>query len=504
MEDTVRKRYFFKLLTNFTALLLGILSVTIIPRALGVALYGDYNFLLTSLLAILVFLDFNTSTAFYTYSARDTKADIKEFTFIIVFLLVFFIFITGIVLLVSVDFYKYIFPGQKPDNIILMTILVTTIIIVRVISGYSDAKALTVTTEKINVIVRIITFIIILILFLSLNLNLQTYVLTQIISFFVIASCAVCCINRKILIKNIIKFNNIDFRFFVDYWYRFSGPLFIYNIFGFIIAFFDRWILQFASGSREQGYYSFAFQIGTVINTLVVSFTPIFRREVVKYNYINDVGNIKRLFVKYTYFFFTLSTFLSLIMFFLARQILKLAGSDFKDALLPFLIICFYPMYQVYGHMCGEMFIATERTKIYTKLGMFTNTIGLLAAYFILAPKKLLIPGLELGAIGLALKMVLVNIFHIHILLYFCCLIFNLNFFDFIIHQLKVLSLFFIIGCLSYYISYNTFINNDILNIITFIFLFSLIIITLVLKKSTIVGITIDKEFVYSFINKIF
>jgi len=45
--------------------------------------------------------------------------------------------------------------------------------------------------------------------------------------------------------------------------------------------------------------------------------------------------------------------------------------------------------------------------------------ISIITSYFLLAPKSLTIPGLNLGSAGLSLKMVIVQIFEVNVLLFF-------------------------------------------------------------------------------------
>lgn len=499
-EDTVRKRYFFKLLSNIITLSVGIISITIVPRTLGPASYGDYSFLLSSLMAILVFMEVNTSLAFFTYASRENITNPNESFFFFFFFIINALFLSGIALAVILKVNHLIWPGQIAHNLLLMSFLVSLVWMSQIIIGYGDSKALTVIVEKINIAVKLATFSIIITLFIIKKLNLNSYILTYIISVTSTIIFSIFWFNKKISIIKIFTIKNLNFNFFWDYWRRYCGPLFLYNIFGFIVIFFDRWILQIVSGSIQQGYYSLAFQMGTIINTLVISVTPIYRREIAKSNFQNNIDTIKNKFIKYMKLFYIFSTFLSVMIIFQSHTILKIVGSKFAGSLIPFIILCFYPMYQTYGHLCGEIFLATERTKIYTKLGMFTNSIGLLAAYFIMAPRSFFIPGLEMGSIGLALKMVIINIFHVHVLLFFVCKLLNLKFTDFIIHQIKVLSILFAFGIISISFINQLPLQSNILKSSIFCLIFFIFMTILLLKKPSIIGI--EKEFVYSIFQK--
>lgn len=72
-EASLKKRYFFKLLTNFLGLIINLFTQMIIPRGLGPKAYGDFNFLTHFFNQIIGFLDMGTSTAFYNKLSQRPK-----------------------------------------------------------------------------------------------------------------------------------------------------------------------------------------------------------------------------------------------------------------------------------------------------------------------------------------------------------------------------------------------------------------------------------------------
>ena len=65
-EDSFRKRYFFKVLTNLVGLVIGVVTQSLIPRGLGPKAYGDFSFLSSFFFQVVGFLDMSTSMGFYT------------------------------------------------------------------------------------------------------------------------------------------------------------------------------------------------------------------------------------------------------------------------------------------------------------------------------------------------------------------------------------------------------------------------------------------------------
>ncbi|HPP09193.1 MAG TPA: oligosaccharide flippase family protein, partial [bacterium] len=73
VEDSLRKRYFYKLFTNIAGYAIGLITMGIIPRALGPKAFGDFNFLTNFFNQVVNFLDMGSSTAFFTKISQRQK-----------------------------------------------------------------------------------------------------------------------------------------------------------------------------------------------------------------------------------------------------------------------------------------------------------------------------------------------------------------------------------------------------------------------------------------------
>ena len=72
-EDSLKKRYLFKLSTNLIGLVTGVGTYAIIPRGLGPILYGNFSFLTNFFQQIVNFFDMGTSMCFYTKLSQRQK-----------------------------------------------------------------------------------------------------------------------------------------------------------------------------------------------------------------------------------------------------------------------------------------------------------------------------------------------------------------------------------------------------------------------------------------------
>src|SRR3989304_3080640 len=72
-EHSLKKRYFYKLFTNFLGLGVSLVTQTIVPRGLGPKSYGDFSFLSDYFNQFAGFFDMGTSIGFYTKLSQRPK-----------------------------------------------------------------------------------------------------------------------------------------------------------------------------------------------------------------------------------------------------------------------------------------------------------------------------------------------------------------------------------------------------------------------------------------------
>jgi len=101
----------------------------------------------------------------------------------------------------------------------------------------------------------------------------------------------------------------------------------------------------------------------------------------------------------------------------------------FKDAYMVLAVMAFYPIHQTYGQLSSSIFYATGKTKLYRNIAFFTQPLMLLLSY-------LFIVSLDMGALGLALSMLIVQFLGTNIGLYFNSKFLQLNLKYFYAHQI--------------------------------------------------------------------
>ena len=91
-----------------------------------------------------------------------------------------------------------------------------------------------------------------------------------------------------------------------------------------------------------------------------------------------------------------------------------------------------YPIFQSLGQINGSYFHATAQTRLHSTIGIIKMIVSIPVTYFVLAPSSNMIPGLGLGSVGLALKIVILAAISVNISHFFICKISNgrLNIFN--------------------------------------------------------------------------
>ena len=176
-EDSLKKRYIFKLTSNIIGLIISLFTQAIIPRGLGPRAYGDFSFLSNFFNQVVGFFDMGTSIGFYTkLSQRQKETDIVVFYtwFAIATSLLLFL----IVLVVSkTPFAVKIWPDQIDFYVYLSAIWGILMWYSQILTKIVDAYGLTVSGEMARNIQKILGLILIGILFFYDKLNLKNFFL---------------------------------------------------------------------------------------------------------------------------------------------------------------------------------------------------------------------------------------------------------------------------------------------------------------------------------------
>lgn len=193
-------------------------------------------------------------------------------------------------------------------------------------------------------------------------------------------------------------------------------PFIPYGCLSFMHDFGDRFMLQKWGGSVEQSYFAAAMQISGVVLLITTAILRIFWKEIAEANKSGDLDYVRFLYLKtFRLVYFAGCSFVGLLVPWTDEIVYLLLGEEYVDGSIALMIMLFYPVHQALGQINAAMYYATENVVPHIAIGSFFMLLGLGASYFALAPQDAYIPGMSLGASGLAVKMVLIQVICVNV-----------------------------------------------------------------------------------------
>jgi len=485
-EDSLKKRYSVKLISNTIYIIFGFVSIGIVPRALGPANYGDFKFITTFFDKFINFLTFETKQAFYTKITKRLKEkNIISFygIFLLLIPIITFLFISLVILFGN---YDDLWPNQKIKFIYAGALFGYLILLLDFFGNLSDAYALTVTLEKYRIIKTILSSIFLILMFYFNIIYLGSFFLYHYLtmSIFILFLINLLVTKKIIVLRKSIILNKNQIIKYVKEFYHYSHPLIAYSFVGLLSGVGGAWLLQKFSGSIEQGYFGLALRVGIIAHFFAGTLTPLITREFSISWSNNDLQRTADLFKKFIPMMYSISAIFSLFFFFQAYRLTYLLGGDeYINAGSALMLLMLRPMHQTYGQLSGSLFYATDNTKAYRNIGVFTRLLSLPITFFLVAPPQYY--GLALGAKGLAISILLSQFLTTNMQLYFNTRLLNLKTSYFIFHQFYAPILFLILSYVSFTIFNEAvfFSNNIVNNILVIIFsgIFYLVLISILI-----------------------
>ncbi|MBY8270394.1 hypothetical protein KW521_13575 [Vibrio fluvialis] len=443
MEDSLNKRYIVKLVSSVVSGIVNASILAMIPTALGPVAFGNFTYLTQFFTQVLAFLDAGTSTALFTrLSAKKNNQQLLVFYFIIsliIFLLVNF----SVLFIEFFDISHYFGDSVSLFEIYLAALLCFSIWLSQVFIKISDAYALTSSVEVGKIFIRLATLVF---LYLAIKFSLINSATYYVFNLFFTA--VLILIFFSILVKNgVITKKTMtttpNFALHVGVFKKFCKPLLQFNIFGIFVGLFDVWLLQNTSGSAEMGFYGLSYSIAALSVIFTSAMTPVISRDFTKYYSEGLTEKMVQLFESYTPLLYCLSLAIGSYLLFASEDIISIFSDErFIEAKYCLMILALYPMHQTYGQLTSSIMFALEETEVYKNIGILFSFVGMaLSLTFIYV--------FDFGAVGLALKMVLIQIVSVNVQLWYVCKRLKIGFYKLVYQQLTstailLLTAFFI------------------------------------------------------------
>jgi len=439
-EDSLKKRYFSKLGANIIGLVISFLTQAIIPRGLGPVAYGNFSFLSTFFTQVVDFLDAGTSTAFYSKLSQRPRdhALLRFYWGFCGMASILLILLTAAAFGVGLS--GWLWPDQSRIYILMGLIWALFSWYAQIINKVLDAHGLTVSGEMLRILQKVLGLGLILLMFLSYRFSLTNFFLSQYVILLFL-----CCGWWAVIKRNDLALFSRDrlllaqLRSLSREFYDYSGPLITAALVGMVGGLFDRWLLQNFAGSIAQGFYGLSYQIGVLCFLFTSAMTPLFMREMSKAFGVRDLERMRAMFQRYIPMLFAVAAVLGVFFMVQASRVsLIFGGKSYTQAAVPIGLMSFYAIHRTYGQLSGSVFLATGQTRLYRNLGVGMILSGLALSFFMLVPRKF--GGLNLGATGLALKMVVAQFVEVNLGLWFNTRFLGLSYWKFLSHQLFVIG----------------------------------------------------------------
>ena len=456
-KNSLKVRYTYKLLTNLIGIPIGLITQSLIPRGLGTKLYGDFSFISGFFQNFTSFIDFGSSNAFYDkLSKRPNEELLRKFYWKLVgFISVIFSFL--VLLLIYSNMGSTIWPDQLPKYIIMGLIFGFLYWYSQIMLKVIDAYALTKKGELVRIIQRFLRLFIILPMYFFDLFTLDIFfIYNYVILLFSIIYWIYILYNVGISVFPRVNLSINDFKIYLNEFYLYCLPLIIYSSIALIAGVFDRWILQISSGSIEQGYYGIAYQISTICFIFTSAMTPLIFREFSVQIKQNNLKRIRAIFKKYIPMLYSISAYFGVFIAINSDVVgFIVGGEEFSDAYICIAIMALYPIHQTYGQLSSSLYYSTDRTSLYKNIGGSILIIGIPLSFLFISDEY----GLNLGGVGLALKMVLIQLIQTNLLLYYNTKFLKEKYSYFVLHQIYSVLFFVIIGLFTDFVTNQIFSN---------------------------------------------
>jgi len=386
-----------------------------IARALKPAGYGDLMFLIGSFVAIRSLLDMGSSNAFFTFLSQRARG--------CRFYLAYFFWL-AFQLGATLAFLEFIIPSNLIDRIWLghdREIVLLAFVAVfmqqqvwQTVAQIGEAMRKTVKVQLMNLILAVVYFLVILLITLYGQLSIEKILLILVGQYGVVTVFAYPFLKENRLGGGIEEKSLSEI--FRDYW-KYCKPLVVLAFVGFAYDFADKWMLQKFGGGVQQGYFQIASQFASVSLLATSSVLSVFWKEIAHAWERQDRVRVAMLYRKINRGLVMLGAITSGMLIPWAEQIVNVfLGAAYVHAWPVLTIMLFYPIHQSMGQIGGTMFLATGQTHKYMLVSIAIMLLSIPASYFVLAPASSeWVPGLQMGAFGMACKMVILGIVSVNI-----------------------------------------------------------------------------------------
>jgi O-antigen/teichoic acid export membrane protein len=408
---SIKVRFLATMTTNVLKAGISFITGLAIARHLGPEGYGHYSFLLGSFTAMISLVDMGTSSAFYTFISRKSRGKLF-YLYYGFWVLVRFSLLLFFVLLAPAYLRERIWLGHTKELMLLALLAVFSMNQIWQFAGQVGESIRDTVGVQARNLILVVSFLICILLLIKTNLlSIRSLFLINIALYFVLA-----CLYGVRLYRSpvLISQKNESFKDILREFEIYCAPLLLYTVVGFIYTLGDYWLLQRFAGAVQQGYYAVGSQFAAISLLATTSIIQVFWKEIAEANAHGNMARMQVLYNKVSRTLYFVGALASCILIPFSREVITmLLGPDYASGWPVFALMLFYPIHQALGQIAGTMLFALGRTRTKSLIGLIFMGMSVVMTVIFLAPRTWVIPGLQLGATGLALKMVICQLFDV-------------------------------------------------------------------------------------------
>ncbi|MBK7891764.1 MAG: hypothetical protein IPJ84_13285 [Bdellovibrionales bacterium] len=430
----LRSRLAFKVIGNFVSFAVSAALQFLIPRTLGPQSYGVFGFVTSFFTSVCGILDSGTSTAYYSTLSRGRVyyGLVTVYARLITVLSLLSVVVTAGLLAVP-TLATAIWPGVSSSVVVLGFLWAISVWWGQLVEKTNDAMGMTVPAERLRVFFRIVLVLLVLGAYVLKILDLKTALLLQIcVNLLMVFATSRKVVNELKIERSVAEVSREGAISAAPVFWNGAKPLIFYSIVSSGVLLLERWVLQLSGGSEQQGYYNFALQIASIFVLVTSAVSTILNREFAAAFHRENHDFIVRAFhtaVSVSYWVAAgMASFIAINAEFLTHVV---AGKEFASASIVVFVMSYYPVHQVLGQLCGVVLFSRGDTSYYRNIGLSTSVVGLLVVALLVAPRW----GGGLGALGLALKAVILQVISVNWMLHGVVRRLNMKFGGFLLRQ---------------------------------------------------------------------
>jgi O-antigen/teichoic acid export membrane protein len=399
MKTIVNERIIFSFLNNCIRGVLILFIGVLISRNLGPFDFGRFAFLTSSFIAISTLINLNTTGAYFTFASKKKRT--TNFIYLFWIWVLFQILVINFLWLVLPSKILYmIWPNENTTTILLAFFAVFFQHSIWVItSQLAEASRKTYYSQSINTIIVIIHLLIIILLIKYYTLSIELIFIFSIFEWLFVSVYTI-FLYDKINTKFRINYKYLYLYFFK--FYKFCMPLILFTILSSIFLFLDRWIIQFWGGPKIQAFFAISLQVSSFLLIGATAIVKIFWKEssVLIYKKKNKYLSILYSRIIRNLYIIILSA--SSILFLWSEEILFiLYGKEYVMATSILSLIIFYPIFQSINQINGIIFFTSEKTKIFSIIGIAITFLSLIFTLIIFNPAFEIFNNNQLESLGI-------------------------------------------------------------------------------------------------------